>query len=94
MKEAEQPSGEGFTAEDMNDVIMALCPANEAEKEASFTLFSRGRGKINLAEFKSIVPLLGEDHTQEEVNAMFSPNPDPNSRLTPCSALTPTLIRG
>lgn len=65
------PNGTPFTKDDINNVVMALCAQNEQEMEPSFNLLSGGDETIDAEEFRQVVPLLGENATPEEIDALF-----------------------
>jgi len=60
-----------FTQEDINNVIMSMVADSDAEMDAAFALWAGEDGKIDTAEFIEVVPLLGEDLTEEEITVMF-----------------------
>lgn len=61
-----------FSDEDINDVIQSLVAKDNRDMARAYAMWAGDDGKIDAAEFSEIVPLLGEDVTQEEVTAMFA----------------------
>jgi len=61
-----------FSRADINSVIKSLVAFEDAEMDEAFDLWAGEDGRIDAAEFQEVVPLLGEDLTEEEINCMFA----------------------
>jgi Ca2+-binding EF-hand superfamily protein len=60
-----------FTRDDINNVLMSLLAFEDAEMVPAYDLWAGEDGRIDASEFMEVVPLLGEDLTEEEINVMF-----------------------
>jgi len=72
MKDYVRPNGKTFTNGDINDVISSLLASSNRDMARAYELWAGEDGKIDAEEFISIVPLLGEDVTKEELECMFA----------------------
>ena len=56
---------------EINDVLKSLVALDDSEIIPAFHLWAGEDGKIDAAELKEAIPLLGEDLTEEEITEMF-----------------------
>ena len=61
-----------FTNDDINDCIGSLFANSNRDMARAYEMWAGKDGKIDSHEFLEVVPLLGEDVTEEEIHAMFS----------------------
>lgn len=61
----------GYSHEQINDVVRALVANKDEEMRAAFDLFAGADGAIDTEEMKTVVPLIGEDMTEEQVRCLF-----------------------
>ena len=61
-----------FTSADINNVIKSLTAEHPSEMEQAFELWAGEDLKVDTSEFIEVVPLLGEDLTEEEITCMFA----------------------
>lgn len=60
-----------FTREDVNNVMQSLLAFEDADMIPAYDLWAGEDGRIDASEFMEVVPLLGEDLTEEEIDVMF-----------------------
>jgi len=60
-----------FSKDDINNVLMSLVAFDNDEMIPAFNLWAGEDGVIDATELKMVVPLLGEDLTEEEIDCMF-----------------------
>jgi len=70
LREAEKEPGILYNKEDINNVIRALVATDESEINACFKLFATD-DVVSSDRFRTVVPLLGEDVTDLEIDALF-----------------------
>merc|ERR1719197_2403196 len=61
-----------FSRDDINNVIISLLAFTDDEMRAAYELWAGEDGRIDSSEFLEVVPLLGEDLTEEEITCMFN----------------------
>ena len=61
-----------FTDKDINNVIKSLTAEHPSEMEQAFELWAGEDLQVDTSEFIEVVPLLGEDLTEEEITCMFA----------------------
>jgi len=61
-----------FSRDDINNVILSLLAQDDSEMAAAYDLWAGEDGRIDASEFLEVVPLLGEDCTEEEITCMFA----------------------
>jgi Ca2+-binding EF-hand superfamily protein len=60
-----------FTRDEVNDVLKSLLAWDESEMVPAYELWAGEDGRIDAEELKDVIPLLGEDLTEEEITEMF-----------------------
>jgi len=60
-----------FTRDDINNVLLSLLAFEDKEMVPAYELWAGEDGRIDASEFKEVVPLMGEDLTEEEIECMF-----------------------
>jgi len=60
-----------FSRDDVNNVVISLLAFNDEEMGPAYDLWAGEDGRIDASEFMEVVPLLGEDLTEEEITCMF-----------------------
>jgi len=61
----------GYSHEQINDVVKALVAFRDEEMRPAFDLFAGADGAIDTEEMKTVVPLIGENMTEEQVRCLF-----------------------